>query len=155
MDYQGIMQHSITYPDEEANGSKNGADTMISREVQLQLSRPRKLSSLWRNKLKNRSGNESLKPRQWEDILITAVSVTAGRGLILSSKRYLGLAPTATQPEDCIFVLNGLLELAILRPQPDGTYKFVGAAYIHGYMNEEWQDELDRGVFQTQTVRIS
>jgi hypothetical protein len=114
-DHQGWVQHTITYPDEEANGSKAGVDKMVSRKVQLQLSRLRELSS------DNRSGNESLKPRQWKNILNTAVLVTAGRGLILSSKRHLGLAPTATQPGDCIFVLNGLLELAILRPQPDGT----------------------------------
>jgi hypothetical protein len=153
--FRGWVQHTVTYPDEEASRIEAAAGTMVYHITQLQPRRWRKVISFWWNRLRNRSGNASLKPRQWRDILAAAVVVTAGRNLILSSKRHLGLAPTATQPGDCIFVLSGLVELAILRPQTDGTYKFIGVSYVHGFMNKEWREDLDRGIFRKQTVSIS
>ena len=50
--------------------------------------------------------------------------------------------------EDHIFVFFGLLEPEILRPQGDGAQTFVGAAYIHGITNGEWQKHHDLGYIQ-------
>jgi hypothetical protein len=79
-----------------------------------------------------------------------------GRTMVLSSERYLGLAPIATESGDQIFILDGLHQPAILRPQEDGTYKFIGAAYIHGVMDRDWLELLHLGFFDPgQTKRLS
>jgi hypothetical protein len=95
-----------------------------------------------------------LKPKDWEKLLFHASHQTLGRTLILSKTRYLALAPKATQPRDQIFVLFGLHEPAILRPQDDGTFKFVGTAYVHGFMKGEALKGWQAGEFRQQRVSI-
>jgi hypothetical protein len=60
----------------------------------------------------------------------------------------------ATEPGDHIFVLDGLLEPAILRPQEDGAYTFIGVAYVHEIMQKEWQADFELGVFRKGRVSI-
>jgi hypothetical protein len=73
---------------------------------------------------------------------------------MLSLKRYHGLVPMVTELGDLIFVLNGLLEPAILRPRKDGAHTFIGVAYFHRIMEREWQTDLKRGVFRKGRVSI-
>jgi hypothetical protein len=96
----------------------------------------------------------SLQPVDWRGLLHHAEYQTKGQTLMLSPKRYLGLAPMATEPGDHIFVLDGLLEPAILRPQEDGAYTFIGVAYVHEIMQKEWQADFELGVFRKGRVSI-
>ena len=130
--FPAFKKHTVAYPDERGNGLEAPAnkDALGTRQA-----RRRSLQGTvsFREYIVNRfSGKASIKPWRWREILFTAVELTHGRTLILSSKRNLGLAPIATQPGDCIFVLSGLLELAILRPQKDGAIISSGSRMFTG-----------------------
>jgi hypothetical protein len=94
------------------------------------------------------------KPIDWKLMLAHAKGQTIGRKLILSENRYLGLAPKLSKPGDHIFILFGLSEPAILRPQADSSYAFVGTAYVHGVMEGEALQDLEKGVFIRERVII-
>jgi hypothetical protein len=93
-------------------------------------------------------------PLDWEAILDHAISQTENRTVILSMTRYLGLAPLLSQPGDKVFILFGLQEPAILRPQLDGTYLFMGTAYVHGLMGEEALNGIPIGHFRAERVTM-
>jgi hypothetical protein len=95
-----------------------------------------------------------MEPIDCQTRLNAAVRQTLARTIMLSSRRYLGLAPEAAEPGDQIFVLFGLRQAAILRPQDGGTYKFIETAYVHGIMWGKWQKDLELGLYQTQSVSI-
>jgi hypothetical protein len=94
------------------------------------------------------------RPIDWKIMLSHAKSQTIGRTLVLSKNRYLGLAPKLSKPGDHIFILFGLSEPAILRPQADGSYIFIGTAYVHGVMKGEALKDLEEGVFTRERVTI-
>lgn len=138
------VQHDVRYPDEEPLNTEDG-------DFQL--------SHLSGQATANERASEALpsnvfKPVDWKTLLFHASNQTLGRTLILSKTRYLALASKATQPGDQIFVLFGLHEPTILRPQDDGTFKFVGTAYVHGIMKGEALKGLAQGVFRQQRVSI-
>jgi hypothetical protein len=71
-----------------------------------------------------------------------------GRTLILTKERYLGLAPAAPKSGDHVVILLGLKMPAILRPQENGLWQFVGVTYIPGLMEGEAMKELEEGVYK-------
>jgi hypothetical protein len=79
---------------------------------------------------------------------------TRNRAIIVSKTRYLGLAPEATCPGDYIFLLLGLGLPAILRPQQDGAWSFVGTALILGLMGGEAMLGFKRGVNKKQRLEL-
>jgi hypothetical protein len=65
-------------------------------------------------------------------------SVFARGSFIFKTKKgYYGLSPRHLEPKDVICLLLGHSLPAVLRPQPDGRYLFVGSVYIHGLMDGE------------------
>jgi hypothetical protein len=140
----GWVQHDVRYPDEKPLNVEDGdfQQNHLSGKATANDQAPESLHG------------SALKPTDWEELLSHASTQTLGRTLILSKTRYLALASKATQPGDQIFVLFGLHELAILRPQDDGTFKFVGTAYVHGFMKGEALKGWQEGEFRQQRVSI-
>jgi hypothetical protein len=59
------------------------------------------------------------------------------RSLILSEGGYIVLAPFSTLPDDGVCILHGFHAPVILRPRGDGSYTFMGDAYIHALRDGE------------------
>jgi hypothetical protein len=148
--YSGWKQHHVRYPDENAIGVRNSLDesNMDIRSLESEDDQQNSTPSLNSKDVSRAKDRTSLKPMGWKNLLFHAQVQTAGRTLKLSSKRYLGLVPMATEPGNHIFVLDGLLEPAILRPREDGAYTLIGVAYVHGIMEREWQATLSEGYFE-------
>jgi hypothetical protein len=75
----------------------------------------------------------------YEDLAL--VRATCYRRLILSKRKYLGLAPELTEPDDKICILSGGSVPFILR-QEEGRWISVGECYIHGIMAGEAVDDF-------------
>jgi hypothetical protein len=86
--------------------------------------------------------------RQVNELEFRAERWIRGRTLILTKERYLGLAPAATRAGDHVVVLLGLRMPAILRPQENGSWQFVGVTYIQGLMEGEAMKELEDGIYK-------
>jgi hypothetical protein len=76
------------------------------------------------------------------------------RTIIFSKNRRLGLAPGATRPGDHIFLLFGFKYPAILRPNPDGSWIFVGEAFVLGLMKGEAMIDYKRGIYKKQRLEL-
>jgi hypothetical protein len=75
----------------------------------------------------------------YEDLAL--VRATCNRRLILSKRKYLGLAPELTEPGDKICILGGGSVLFILR-QEEGNWISVVECYIHGITDGEAVDDF-------------
>jgi hypothetical protein len=69
----------------------------------------------------------------------------SGKGLITTSKGYIGLAPSSTERGDKVCVLLGCKVPLILRPIDD-YFQVIGDAYIHGIMHGEAVEGVESGV---------
>ena len=49
----------------------------------------------------------------------------------------LGIGPIDIQPDDEIWAVKGANVPFVLRPNSDGTFRFVGECYVHGFMRGE------------------
>jgi hypothetical protein len=85
---------------------------------------------------------------QVEELEFQAGQWIQGRTVILTKERYLGLAPAATKAGDRVVILLGLRMPAILRPQENGSWQFVGVTYIPGLMEGEAMKDLEDGVYK-------
>lgn len=151
--------HDVIYPDEETHGeTKSDVKSDIEAKPTAGHSEGGKtqqgVSTFLTSGDTQAPEGSYMKPIDWKILLNNAVNQTLGRTIILSSKRYLGLAPEAVESGDQVFALFGLRQLAILRPQDDDTYKFVGTAYVHGLMRGEWQEDLKLGLYESRIVTI-
>lgn len=63
----------------------------------------------------------------------------------LSENGYVGLAPPHAQMGDVIVLLENAKFPYILRQVSDGTYNFIGEAYVHGIMYGEFLTEKTKG----------
>ncbi|KAB5532558.1 heterokaryon incompatibility protein-domain-containing protein [Coniochaeta sp. 2T2.1] len=80
-------------------------------------------------------------------------SVCRGRALIVTGKGHFGLAPKCSRVGDVCAVFDGGIVPFLLRPiqsadmetQPRGDHRHVGEAYIHGVMQGEALNMLERG----------
>jgi hypothetical protein len=63
------------------------------------------------------------------------------RKSFLSSYGHVGLAPACSEPGDFICILFGSTVPFILRETPEGTFRLIGEAYVHGIMDGEWLDQ--------------
>ncbi|RDW74904.1 hypothetical protein BP6252_06046 [Coleophoma cylindrospora] len=57
-----------------------------------------------------------------EDLLISRT--------VIRTENYLAIAPDVTQPTDLVCLISGFYAPVVLRPQTDGTYIFIGDAFI-------------------------
>jgi hypothetical protein len=99
---------------------------------------------------------DSLPPRpvSWQVMSRHAQDQTKERTIVFSKQGYLGLAPKVSRSGDYIFILFGLQEPAILRKQDDGSFLFIGTAYVHGLMNGEALKMLEEGVSVKERVTL-
>jgi hypothetical protein len=86
-------------------------------------------------------------PLHSDELLKQAQNRIFGRTLILTHERMLGLAPSSTRHGDSVCIIFGLFVPAILRPREDGTWTFVGPAYIPGLMEGEALAGLEEGIY--------
>jgi len=70
---------------------------------------------------------------------------TANRKFFTTEKGYMGLAPIDAQPGDRAAVLYGCALPVVLRHDGEGNYKFMGGAYVHGWMCGEAVDLVEKG----------
>jgi hypothetical protein len=87
------------------------------------------------------------RPLHADDLLDQARSWTFARTLILTHERMLGLAPSSTRHGDNVCIIFGLDLPAILRPRGDGSWTFVGPAYIPGLMEGQALAGLEEGIY--------
>lgn len=76
------------------------------------------------------------------------------RLIMISNTRYFGFAPGATRPGDHIFLLFGFSFPVILRPKLEGSWTFVGRAFIVGLMRGEAMVEYKRGIYKKQRLEL-
>jgi hypothetical protein len=86
-------------------------------------------------------------PLHTNSVLGQAQSWTPRRTLILTHERMLGLAPSSTRHGDSVCIIFGLNMPAILRARGDGTWTFVGPAYIAGLMEGQALAGLEEGIY--------
>jgi hypothetical protein len=75
--------------------------------------------------------------------------------LTTQKHRYIGLGPMWAKQGDAIFMLKGGEMLYIARPTLEGTYHFVGEAYVHGMMDGAVVDRYARGEGTMQMVEFA
>jgi hypothetical protein len=87
--------------------------------------------------------------KDWVGIaLIRLGNVAMGRRLITTEKGYIGMTINKARQGDLLVVVLGATVPFVLRPnEQDGTYAFVGEAYIHGIMEGEAIDALEAGQY--------
>jgi hypothetical protein len=60
-----------------------------------------------------------------------------------AKKGYLGMFPEGLVKGDIVCAIIGAPAPFVIRPQERDTYRFVGEAYVHGFMNGEIFDFLN------------
>jgi len=90
-----------------------------------------------------------------EERYIHKLSITHGpnRPLMTTSRGYLGLAVNNCKPGDLVCVIYGCSTPVLLRRMTDHCI-FIGEAYLHGIMNGEVLDGLQRGELGEETFSI-
>lgn len=66
----------------------------------------------------------------------------------------MALAPCSAQEGDQVFAIFGGQNLYVLRPEQDDTYRFIGECYVHGLMDGEALDMLNRQHSEVQEIRL-
>jgi hypothetical protein len=100
--------------------------------------------------------NGKQRPDDYADVQQLMYHICDHRTIITTAKnRYIGLAPFNAQPDDAIFMLQGGDVLYIARPTLEGTYHYVGEAYIHGMMDGLVVDRFERGEGVLQWVELA
>ncbi|KAL8714717.1 MAG: hypothetical protein Q9225_006509 [Loekoesia sp. 1 TL-2023] len=91
----------------------------------------------------------------------TLQQLCSDRRFFTSSSGYIGIVPSNTIVGDRVCVLLGGKQPFVLRPCRNNTkgershsleYTFVGDAYVHGLMDGEAIDMVDKGVLEMQTL---
>jgi len=117
--------------------------------------------SPWSTGSTDRPNNNSHQPDRLTDqdehnVALTVLAL-AGRRLVTTVTGYMGLVPEDTCEEDVIAVLRGCNFPVALRPAGGyyndnlefcRYYKYVGECYVHGIMDGETLEAMDRGELQ-------
>lgn len=95
---------------------------------------------------------------QQDDALIYFSEVRAvciNRRLVITEKGFYGLAPLLTRPGDISCVLIGVDVPFMLRPHTTGgQFRLLGESYVHGIMDGQVKEMVDRNKLSVQTVNI-
>ncbi|KAK5116258.1 hypothetical protein LTR62_008585 [Meristemomyces frigidus] len=77
------------------------------------------------------------------------------RSFFTTTTGQIGLGPRISQPGDLVVVLRDWNMPVILRKRPNGpNYQMTGLAYVHGIMDGEIMEAVERGEHQLQEIRI-
>ncbi|KAL9108908.1 MAG: hypothetical protein Q9187_008233 [Circinaria calcarea] len=87
------------------------------------------------------------------DALMRRDSINVRRRLVTTAKGYVGMVLETTQRDDVIYVMLGCSMPLILRPVEDG-FQYVGECYIHGLMDGEAMQWLERGECPLEDVML-
>lgn len=99
--------------------------------------------------------HQDARPSNHADIQQLMYKTCEYRKFLTTQKhRYIGLGPMWAKQGDAIFMLKGGEMLYIARPTLEGTYHFVGEAYIHGMMDGAVVDRCARGEGTMQVVQF-
>jgi len=93
--------------------------------------------------------NSSSEAGDSEMFAICAAYYTNNRRLFATAQGYIGLGPCAMQEYDILCVLFGCLVPFVLRPSGE-RYRLVGECYVHGIMQGEAIQVLERGEYMEQ-----
>lgn len=86
---------------------------------------------------------------EWGSLLFA----TVGRSFVLSNNGHMCLAPQETRPGDKICILLGGHVFYILRPAGE-CWSFIGACYLHEFMDGEAMSLLANGTLELQELMI-
>lgn len=92
-------------------------------------------------------------PRVW-DLERRRVIIGTGRCFFTTVNGYFGLGPDCMRTGDVAVILFGGQFPYILRPKNDGTYLFLGQAYISNIMDGELIQKMEAGSLETQDFRL-
>jgi hypothetical protein len=84
------------------------------------------------------------------DVLLAAVSLN-GRRLITTADGKLGLVPASVRVGDVIAII-GCPFPVLLRATTNNSYIYLGECYIHGVMDGEAMDGVDRQSLQSLNI---
>lgn len=99
--------------------------------------------------------NRKSKPANHADIEQLMRQVCGGRKFLTTlTHGYIGLGPLWALPGDAIFMLKGGEMMYLARPTLQGTYHYVGEAYVHGMMDGAVLDRFNRGDGTMQLVEF-
>lgn len=77
------------------------------------------------------------------------------RRLMVTKKDYIGMAPCRARPGDAVVILFGCsIPLVLRRVGNAETWKVIGEAYVHGFMNGEVARSIKKGKRATKTFRL-
>jgi hypothetical protein len=76
-----------------------------------------------------------------------------GRLLAITQSGFLGLVPLSAEVSDEIYLLAGGQVFYVLRPHDD-HFRFIGESYVHGLMDGEAMELLEKDEVQLRIVRI-
>ena len=79
---------------------------------------------------------------------------TKGCQFFVSSRGYMGLGPPRVEVGDVVCVVPGLSVPVIMR-KIDGYYKHQGECYVHGIMDGEVMESLDKGTVSLEEIKIN
>jgi hypothetical protein len=87
--------------------------------------------------------------RYWLDIR----QVCEGRSFCFTRNGHLSLSPLVTKPNDLYCILFGAkVPFIVHKTENPSRYKFVGEAYIHGFMRGEAMEMLRNGELKEETI---
>jgi hypothetical protein len=143
------------------------SDLILDAEArQWRRSRPsdREIYAPWRQVWKQRLESGSMENMDPDIHSFGAAITTAhvNRRIFRTSSQHLGIAPSAAEVGDLVWILKGGPVPFILRPvvvgdAPTGApskYRLVGTAYVHGVMDGEAMKDYEDGKQSLQTLRI-
>lgn len=78
---------------------------------------------------------------------------TRNRQFFVTSRGYMGLGPPRVEVGDVVCVFPGLSVPVIMRKM-DGHYKHQGQCYVHGIMDGEVMESLDKGIVSLEEIEI-
>jgi hypothetical protein len=78
--------------------------------------------------------------REASGYLRAAMRAAQGCRPFLSRQDHIGLVPESAEIGDIICIIYGASVPFALRPDPDGRYRRLGEAYVHGIMDGEFME---------------
>jgi hypothetical protein len=88
------------------------------------------------------------------DFLLAANQACHYRRFFMTTRGYFGIGPERLQTWDTVAVLFGGKTPYVLTAAADSCFKFLGECYVHGIMDGEVVNMLNKGELKEQTVQL-
>ena len=96
-------------------------------------------------------GRPSTSSKKVDRINRNILLTSSYRNYITSTSGRLGLGPAACKPGDVVVVVYNAPVPFVFRQRPESeNFEFVGECYVHGLMDAEALDLVDRGELEAQ-----